>query len=221
MIQAVIFDMDGLLVDSEPFWREAEQQVFGKLGVPLTEAMTHQTTGLRTDEVVAYWHRQFPWTGRSLPEVTADLNAAALHLIAANAAPLPGVADVLAFFSAKRLPLAVASSSTMELIEAVLEKLDIRPFFKLVHSGTLEAKGKPDPAVYLTTARLLGLSPAQCLAFEDSVNGMNAGLKAGMKVITVPAAESRHLPAFDVATLKLNSLTEFDEEKWLRLSGKS
>ena len=217
MIQAVIFDMDGLLVDSEPFWREAEQEVFGALGVPLTEAMTHQTTGLRTDEVVAYWHRQFPWTGRSLSEVTAALNAAALRLIAANAAPLPGVGDVLSFFSAKRLPLAVASSSAMDLIATVVDRLNIGHYFHVLHSGTLEAKGKPDPAVYLTTARLLGVSPAQCLAFEDSMNGMNAGLKAGMKVIAVPAAESRHLPAFDAATMKLDSLTEFNEEIWRML----
>ncbi len=218
MIQAIIFDMDGLLVDSEPFWRIAEQEVFSKVAVPLTEEMTYQTTGLRTDEVIQYWYQRFPWQGKSLAGVTADLNATALRLIAENAQPLPGVYEILSFFEAKALPLAVASSSSTELIKAVLNKLSISDLFTVTHSGTLEAKGKPDPAVYLTTSQKLGIQPANCLAWEDSVNGMRAAIRAGMPVIAVPAAENYYLPDYEEATLKLPSLTAFTEEIWKNLS---
>ncbi len=218
MIRAVIFDMDGLLVDSEPWWRVAEQEVFAKVGVSLTDAMTHQTTGLRTDEVIAYWYARSPWTGSSPAQVTADLNAAALRLISANAVALPGVYEIVSFFKAKPLPLALASSSRMDLIESVLAMLGIRPDFSVVHSGTLEAKGKPDPAVYLTTAQMLGVQPAECLAFEDSINGMWAAKRAGMKVVAVPAPENHQRPEYDGADLKLRSLTEFTAEMWRQLA---
>jgi sugar-phosphatase len=217
MIQAIIFDMDGLLIDSEPQWRVAELEVFAKVGVPLTEDMTHQTTGLRTDAVVDYWFQRFPWQGQSQTAVIEDLNATALRCIVENAEVLPGVYEILSFFEAKALPLAVASSSSMKLIEAVLEKLKIRHLFSVVHSGTLEMLGKPDPAVYLTTARQLGIAPQNCLAWEDSVNGMRAAIRAGMPVIAVPAPENYHLPDYQEATLKLASLVDFNESLWKQL----
>ncbi len=218
MIRAVIFDMDGLLVDSEPWWRVAEHEVFAKVGVSLTDTMTHQTTGLRTDEVIAYWYARSPWTGSSPAQVTADLNAAALRLISANAVALPGVYEIVSFFKAKPLPLALASSSRMDLIESVLAMLGIRPDFSVVHSGTLEAKGKPDPAVYLTTAQMLGVQPAECLAFEDSINGMWAAKRAGMKVVAVPAPENHGRPEYGEADLELRSLTDFTAETWERFA---
>ena len=206
--------MDGVLIDSEPHWRVAEMEVFAKVNLPLTEEMTYQTMGLRTDEVIGYWYQRFPWQHTSQAEVTDDLNATALRLIAQHAEPLPGVYEILSFLEAKALPLALASSSPMPLIEAVLDKLRIRHYFSVVHSGTLEAKGKPDPAVYLTTARQLGIEPSQCLALEDSVNGMRAAIRAGMQTVVIPAPENHNLPEYNEADLKLMSLLDFDEKCW-------
>ncbi len=206
--------MDGLLIDSEPQWRVAEIEVFAKVGVPLTEEMAHLTTGLRTDAVVNYWYQRYPWQNKSQQEVIEDLNATALRCIVNQAEVMPGVYEILSFFEAKALPLAVASSSSMALIEAVLEKLKIRHLFSVVHSGTLETYGKPDPAVYLTTAQKLGIAPQYCLAWEDSVNGMRAAIRAGMAVIAVPAPENYELPDYQDATLKIASLLDFTESLW-------
>ncbi|MDJ1483829.1 hexitol phosphatase HxpB [Cytophagaceae bacterium YF14B1] len=218
MIQAIIFDMDGLLIDSEPQWRIAEIEVFAKVGVLLTETMTYQTTGLRTDEVINYWYQRQPWKNRTPAEVTADLNATALYHISRHAEVLPGVYEILDFVAKKSIPMAVASSSSMALIEAVLEKLKIRHLFSVIHSGTLEAKGKPDPAVYITTAKKLGIPATQCLALEDSVNGMRAGLKAGMKVVAIPAPESFTRPEYGEASLKIASLLDFTESVWEQIN---
>ena len=96
MIRAAIFDMDGLLIDSEPFWREVEIEVFGGVGVPLTEAMCHQTTGLRIDDVVAHWHRRHPWEDPSPAVVQERIVSRMVETIAARGEAKRGVEAALA-----------------------------------------------------------------------------------------------------------------------------
>lgn len=210
MLEAAIFDMDGLLVDSEPLWRRAEQQIFPALGHELTDAMCMETMGTRVDEVVRHWYRVRPWTGPTQEEVADQIVATVIELVRAEGAPMPGVASALALCVESGLVLALASSSSGRLIDAVVDRLGIRHHFAWLQSAEKEPYGKPHPGVFLTTAARLGVEPRSCLVFEDSLAGVLAGKAARMKVVAVPAAEQYDQARFVIADLKLPSLLEFD-----------
>jgi len=209
MVAAVIFDMDGVLIDSEPLWREAERAVFAELGLVLSDADCQQTMGLRTDELVAYWYLRHPWQGRSQATVAGAINSRVARLIAERGTPLPGAAAAVRSARDAGLPAGLASSSSLELISIVICTLGLDGCFSVLCSAEDEERGKPDPAVYLTTARRLGVPPSGCVAVEDSVRGVQAAVAAGMRVVAVPAPGHFNDPAFDVAHLTLRSLEEF------------
>lgn len=209
-MKAVIFDMDGLLIDSEPLWRRAEIEVFGSVGVHLTEDMCRQTMGYRADEVVSYWFGRYPWKGKSFKTVEHEILAAVIRLISAQGKPLPGVHEILERLAQEGLRIGLASSSPYELIDAVLDKLEIAHFFEIKRSAMDEEFGKPNPAVYLTAMAYLGVSPAECFAFEDSVSGMRAAKAAGIVTIAVPDAGHFNDSRFEEADSKLRSLQDFD-----------
>lgn len=151
-MQAVIFDMDGLLIDSEPLWHVAEQEVFGALGLTLTDAMCEETTGLRTDEVVAYWYAKQPWPGggQRFEDVAHEILVRMQELIRAHGVALQGVYDILQLLQHRQLALGLASSSPPALIDTVVDKLRLQHYFRVLCSAIDEAWGKPHPAVYLT-----------------------------------------------------------------------
>lgn len=208
-MRAVIFDMDGLLIDSEPLWREAEISIFESVGLRLTEVLCHKTTGLRADEVVRYWHTRFPWSGPSCELVTEQLLDAAQRLIVEHGSLMAGAKDVIADLHSQDAKLAIASSSPMRLIQAVVEKFAIGDYFSVLHSAEHELAGKPDPAVYRTTMSLLAADPIQCLAFEDSLSGVRAAKAAGAMVVAVPAQADALDPGFAVTDVVLKSLKDF------------
>jgi sugar-phosphatase len=212
MLRAAIFDMDGLLVDSEPLWRRAEQQVFPAVGIELTDAMCMQTMGTRLDEVVRYWYGLHPWTGPTQDEVAAQVIARVIDLVAAEGQALPGVAAALARCAAAGLAVALASSSPMRLIDAVVDRLGIRAGFTCLQSAEDEPYGKPHPGVFLTTAARLGVEPSACLVLEDSLAGVLAGKAARMRVVAVPAREQYDDPRFVIADRKLPSLLALDDD---------
>lgn len=212
MIQAVIFDMDGLLIDSEPLWKEAEVKIFNSLGVPVTYEMTDQTMGLRTDEVVLYWHQRYPWSGRSLEAVAAEVDESVLALIHEKGVPKTGVSQVIATCERLNLPMAIASSSSTRLIEAVVEKLGVGHKFRVIHSAELEPLGKPHPGVYLSAAEKLGVQPEHCLAFEDSPNGVVSAKAAKMRCIAVPEPAWRDDKRFGIADMIMGSLGDVTPE---------
>lgn len=211
MIHAAIFDMDGLLVDSEPWWRAAEVEVFTSLGVPLTLELCHQTTGLRSDAVVAYWHQRFPWSGPTREEVEQSLVIRVTELLRSSAQAKPGVAHALDFVRRKGARLALASSSARSIIDAVLEKLGLVGTFEVVRSAQGERFGKPHPAVYLATAEALACLPETCVALEDSLPGVLAAKAARMRCICVP---ERPDARFVIADQVLGSLVELDDLVW-------
>ncbi len=217
MLRAAIYDMDGLLLDSEPYWVQAELEVLGGVGVPLTEQLARETTGMRLDEAVAHWYRRFPWTGQSQGDVLARLTRAAHHLILAHAEAKPGVTESLHLFTRLGIRRALASSSPLSLIRAVVEKLRLQGHFELTVSAESEMHGKPHPAVYLTCAERLGLRPPECVALEDSVNGLTSAKAAGMHVIAVPEAAHRTDVRFRAADVVVNSLLEVDQPLLERL----
>lgn len=208
-MRTVIFDMDGILIDSEPLWREAEIAVFGSLGLRLTDDLCRQTTGLRIDEVVRYWHKRFPWNGPSREQVAAQILDAVQCLIIEHGSLMDGARDTIVDLYAQDARLAIASSSPMRLIRAVVEKFSIDSYFSVLHSAENEVAGKPDPAVYRTTMSLLEADPHECVAFEDSLSGVRAAKAAGATVIAVPAPEDALDPGFAVADMVLASLADF------------
>lgn len=190
--EGVIYDMDGVLTDSEPLWKIAMEEVFKSVGCPLTKEDFQKTVGLRIDEVIAYWYHECPWPDKNPKEVEDAIIQRMVELLTERATPLPGVIESLKFFTEKGLKIGLATSSYQVLINCILDTLNIRSFFQTVHSAEFEMFGKPHPAVYLTAAKNLGLDPRKCLVIEDSLNGIISGKAARMTVICVP--EKTHHP---------------------------
>ncbi len=210
MQQAVIFDMDGVIIDSEPLWQIAEKQVFDTIGITLTTEMCRQTIGLRTDEVIRYWFDRQPWESKSLEQVEAELLAEVEILIVERGQAMAGLQAILDQIRGSDLRLTIASSSPKKLIQSVITKFGLGDYFESCYSGFDVPNGKPDPAVYLAAAAGLGLAPANCLAIEDSLAGIRSARSAGMKVIAVPEPESYDHGKFDIADMKVRSLVELD-----------
>jgi len=208
-MKAAIFDMDGLLIDSEPLWRRAEREVFATVGLTLSDDDCRRTTGLRADEVVRFWFDRQPWTGPDCDEVHVRLLARVTEFIRTDGRAMAGVHDALVTIRGAGLRLALASSSPIEMIEVVLETLGLDRVFELCCSGADEEHGKPDPAVYLTTLSRLELPAGDCVAFEDSVAGIQAANGAGCFTIAVPDPRNFDDPGFNTADLTLRSLTDF------------
>lgn len=225
MIQAIIFDFDGLLADSESLWREAEQKVFAEIGLHLTETDCMQTTGMRIEEVIAYWHQRFPWDRVSQEEVVVRLVNEMIRIFMEKSEPKPGAQTTLEYVSGlrrgdgSRMPLAIASSSPCRLLDAAVTRFGWGDFFQVINSAENEPYGKPHPAVYLVTAGLLGVSPMDCLALEDSLTGLIAAKAAKMKCVAVPEIHNRQDPRFMLADEILLSLEGFTPELWNRLNG--
>mgnify|MGYP000764934756 FL=1 len=208
-ILAAIFDMDGLLVDSEPLWDQAELDVIASLGVDISRR--HElpdTLGLRIDMVVDLWFAQQPWNGPSRQEVTERIITRAIALVAETKPLLPGVREAVTLCKSQGIKVGLASASPLHMLEKVLTMFDLRDDFDALASAEKLPYSKPHPQVYLDCAAKLGIDPLNCVALEDSVNGMIASKAARMRSIVVPAHENQDDPRFVLADVKLTSLTE-------------
>jgi sugar-phosphatase len=205
---AVIYDMDGVLTDSEPIWKVAMEEAFHFVGCPLTRQDFQKTVGLRIDEVVNYWFHMRPWTGYTVKEVEDRIVSNMIRFLNEQAKPLPGVEESLAFFTENNLPIGLATSSYSVLIDTILDVLDIRSYFQTVHSAEFELYGKPNPAVYLSAAKQLGVDPRHCLVIEDSLNGIISGKAARMTVICVPEKTHNPEPKLILADHQFDNLNE-------------
>ncbi len=206
--KAAIFDLDGLLVDSEPLWRRAEREVFAEVGLILSDDDCRSTMGMRCDAVVALWYRKNPWPEVPTPEVQRRIEARVLVLMRTQGQAMPGVRHALKLLESSGCVMAVASSSSSALIDGALERLDILDRFPVRCSAFDDQYGKPHPAVFLTAARQLGVDPFECVAFEDSPPGVESARRAGMRVVAVPDAEHRGHPGFNSADIVLDSLAD-------------
>lgn len=213
MIQVAIFDMDGLLINSEPFWERAEMGLFEKYGIPITLELCEKVKGFRVQETIEYYRTLFPKIDQPTDFYVQKIVERVKVLVAQEGEKLSGVDHAIALCRKKNLKLAVASSSPMELIQFNLEKIGLAHAFDLMVSGEHESFGKPHPAIFLTTAQQINAAPENCIVFEDSLNGIVAGKAARMKVIAVPEAKNRNNPKFAISDCLLNSLEELTKKE--------
>ncbi|MCZ4058587.1 hexitol phosphatase HxpB [Pantoea sp. LMR881] len=208
-VLAALFDMDGLIVDSEPLWDQAEMDIFSTLDVDLTRrSELPDTLGLRIDQVVRMWYETLPWSGPSQQEVTDRIITRALNLIEETRPLLPGVEAALQLCQQQGLKIGLVSASPLHMLERVLALFSLRSYFDVLVSAEALPYSKPHPQVYLDAAAKLGIDPLNCVTLEDSFNGMIATKAARMRSIVVPAAEHRDDPRWSLAEVKLSDLTQ-------------
>lgn len=212
-LKAVIFDMDGLLIDSEPLWQEAGSETLAEFGKELTLEQYHTSTGLRTEEWIQHWFHYFNISMELAPQAIDTIINKAIEKIDAKGQVFLGVDSIIPFFKERSFKVGLATSSPLALVNVVLKKLNLQNSFEVITSAEKLPFGKPHPEVYLTCAANLGVAGMECIAFEDSFNGMIAAKAARMKCVIIPAAADHDHPKWNAADLKLRSLTEFDEQK--------
>ena len=208
MIKAVIFDMDGVIIDSEPFWREAEIEVFTSIGVKMTEEMCVQMKGTKIDEVVRHWYSVYKWDSPSVEQVEKQVVDKLISLINEKGQSMHGLLGLIEYIRSSNLKVGLATSSPFRIMNATLDKLSLQNHFEVKHSAEAERNGKPSPDVYLSVAEKLGVKPEDCIAIEDSYTGLQAAKAAGMKTIALPEAPEFDLEKYNIADYKVKSLNE-------------
>lgn len=207
MIEAVVFDLDGVLIDSEPVWEQVRRQIVADLGGHWAPDAQHKIMGMSTPEWARYLSEDL---GVGLPP--AEVASLVVDRMAArfreHVPLLPGAPEAVRRLAA-RWPLGLASSAPATLIETVLTTADLRRHFAVVMSSEQVPQGKPAPDIYLAVTGQLGCPPPRCAAVEDSTNGFRSAAAAGMQVIAVPQPSYPPEPdALALAKLVLPTLTE-------------
>lgn len=197
--RAIIFDMDGLLVDSEPVWAEAENDVCVLYDITIEHHVRQKLIGLRSDEFVGGLITAYNMQV-TVPVLHASLMERMLTIIPLKVKPKPGAQELIEFVAHQQVPRAIASSSPIAVIEAIVGSQGWDEQIPLRFSADIVARGKPAPDVYLKAAEMLGVLPQDCLALEDSPTGARAAVAAGMTCYAVPDLGHTRMEAFDGIT---------------------
>ncbi len=219
-LDTVIFDIDGLLIDSEPLWNEAAAEVFKQYHINLTDQQYLSTTGLRTKEFVEWWFHYFGVSKALILEAENKIITSVLHKIEHKASIMSGVHHIINFFYEKNFKIGLATSSPQELIDLVIHLTGIGKYVHATASAQALPYGKPHPQVYLDCAQKLDSHPTTCVSFEDSFNGLIAAKAARMKCVVVPHHSLLKEERWAAADLKLSSLQNFGALHFDLLSGK-
>ncbi len=210
MKKAVIFDMDGLMIDSRPIWMSAERRLVEESGKDYSIGLRKKYIGLRVQGMVQVMIREY-----GLP-ITLQEGERKLKLYAKNnfngVKLLPGCEKLVKFLSSSKFPLAVASSAPMDMIQFVVDKFGFASDFHVVVSGEEVKNGKPAPDIFLKAADLLGVMPSSCIVLEDAPHGIKAAKAAGMKAIAVNNDPIYNADNFAEADKFVKSLEEVDIE---------
>lgn len=205
-LQAVVFDLDGLMFNTEDLYQQVGSEVLGRRGKQFTDELINQMMGRKADQALQLmidWHQ--------LDDTPAQLAAESMEimfgLLPDHLAPMPGLLDLLASLEAARIPKAIATSSSRAFVTRVLGQFDLEPRFKFVLTSEDIEHGKPAPDVYLLAADMHGVEPAQALVLEDSQIGCQAAVAAGTHTVAVPSGQSEQ-HAFQGVKLIADSLED-------------
>lgn len=211
--KAIIFDMDGLLVDSEPVWHEVEVELIESLGYVYNEEVREAGIGMRVDEFAAILQQHYPKLGETPAAIEAEITGRMMSLPAGKIQARPGADELLRYVAELGIPRAIASSSSQKIIEHFVRLMDWEDLIPQRYSAEFVARGKPAPDIYLHAAEQLGCAPETCLALEDSRFGTMAALAAGMTCYTVPDLSHSSIEDFaDINDRIYGSLNEILDE---------
>ena len=216
---SAIFDMDGLLLDTEPLWGKSMLKVAEQYQIPISPDHFKFTTGLRITEVTEYWSKEFPWPGNTTSiQLANDILDDIIELSKKEATVMEGVIETIAFLKSRKVKIGLATSSPMRMINELIPHFNLASYFDVLSSADQAIAGKPHPDVYLQCAKSLQTESWNCVAFEDSINGMIAAKSARMKVVVVPEAARYKDEKFGLADVKLHSLKDFNEAIWEQIN---
>ncbi len=190
--KAVIFDMDGVLADTEPYYQEIERRIFKRLELNIREDEHETFKGVAADLMWKNLKKKYH-LNQSVEELVQLTSREVLLFFSSldRIIPYPGIAGLIEKLSGNGIPLALASSSYPEVIQIVLEKTGLLPCFHVVVNSQMAGASKPDPAVFLLAAEKMGIQPVDCLVIEDSTNGIRAAKDAGMFCVAVDFPENK------------------------------
>jgi len=207
-MEAVILDMDGVLVDSEPLHLEAANKILAVYGVELSEAENAAYLGMDDVDFFSALKANFGLQ-ENLDDLVSARQQAVIALIREGVVPRPGVPELIVGLKMRGLPMALGSSSPRVVVEAMLDELGLANSFNAVVTGDDVAGGKPAPHIFLLAAQRLGVAPADCIVFEDSLHGLRAARDAGMTPLAVRTRENCHLELHDAERV-YDGLDRFD-----------
>lgn len=200
MTITVIFDMDGVLIDSEPVWQDVEKVFYlQQYGLTLVDADFTAFTGMPVMVFLRRLHEKHQLPAHNLPLIHDTIVERVAEKIRQQPRPMPGIFELLDELHRRNIAMSVASSSPLRQIDNVLDTLNIRHYFQAAISAETLAHGKPHPEIFLNAAAMMDADPASCLVIEDSLNGLIAAKAAGMRALALPAPHQRHDPRFTLA----------------------
>lgn len=212
MQKAAIFDMDGLLIDSEQHWQAAQISVLKEAGVPMTPELCHLAKGRKTIEFVQEIDRRFPINGHSLEEISIRITEVLANGLSRQTAFCPGAERAVTLFHEMGFRIAICSSSPLKIIQSALSNTRVWSMVEVVHSAEKDIRGKPSPIPYQRTSEKLRTPPSNCVALEDSIAGMSSASGAGMFVIGVPSHRGDQSKALEICDEVFNSLNELSAQ---------
>jgi len=212
MIKAVIFDMDGVLVDTEPIQERVWETFFAGQGISVKKDDVPKMKGLRAIDVIKLF---MPHVGEDLINGLVDKRRAIYRKMLHDNPPskIKGVTEFVQSLKELKLKIAVATSAVKEIADMLIDSAQLKQYMDIVISGEAVVSGKPDPEIYIKTAQRLGVDPKECLVFEDAISGVKAAQAAGMKVAVL--LTSHHKEDFPSAKLFFNDFTQINPAELL------
>jgi len=215
-LEAVIWDMDGVLADTAPYHLLAWRETFAKRGINFTEEDFMRGFGIRNDAIIKNTLGK-PITPDEIEAIAREKEAAFRRIIGKNIKPLPGVLELLRQLHDRGIRMAIASSTVIENIRLIVGSLGIKNYFEAIITGHDVTEGKPSPQVFLLAARRLGTEPKNCIVVEDAVAGVKAAKSAGMYCIAVTNSHPREkLKEADFIVDTLEMVAVKDLERLIR-----